>query len=369
MDILARARAMEAAGRSIIHMEIGEPDFPTPSPIVAAGIRALSEGRTHYTPAMGLPALREAISAFYQDRYGIAVPSARVVVTPGGSGALQLVLALLINPGDQIMLTDPGYPCNRHLVRLADGEAVSLGVDASSNFQPGIEQVVSAWSPRTVALLLASPANPTGTLMPLAVMRDICAEVERRNACMIVDEIYHGLVYEQNAPTALALSDHVFVVNSFSKYFGMTGWRLGWMVVPEHYVPYVEKLSQNLFLAASTPAQFAALAAFHPETIAILEERRREFAQRRDYLVTALRELGFDVPVVPGGAFYIYAACGRFSEDSQRFTADLLEMAGVAVTPGGDFGSHRPQTHLRFSYTTSLTNLEEGVRRLRRFLD
>jgi aspartate/methionine/tyrosine aminotransferase len=369
MDILARARAMEAAGRSIIHMEIGEPDFPTPPPIVEAGIRALKEGYTHYTSALGLPALREAISVFYQDRYGVAVPAARIVITPGASGALQLVLALLINPGDEIMLSDPGYPCNRHLVRLAGGEAVSLAVDASTYFQPSAEQVVAAWSPRTAAILLASPANPTGTLIAGEVMRDIFAEVKRRDACMIVDEIYHGLVYDQQATTALALSDQVFVVNSFSKYFGMTGWRLGWMVVPECYVPHVDKLSQNLFLAASTPAQHAALAAFHPDTIAILEARRREFAQRRDYLVTALRDLGFEVPVIPGGAFYVYAGCGRFSNDSQRFCEELLDKAGVAVTPGTDFGHYHPQTHLRFAYTTSLANLEEGVRRLRRFIE
>ena len=369
MDILARARAMEAAGRSIIHMEIGEPDFTTPPRIVEAGIRALREGRTHYTPALGLPALREAISRFYRERYAVDVSPARIVVTPGASGALQLALAMLIDPADQVLLADPGYPCYRHLVRLAEGEAVALNVSAATGFQPTAQQIEAAWSPRTAAMLLATPANPSGTLIAPAVLRDILAVVTAHRACLIVDEIYHGLEYEaERAATALALSDQVFVVNSFSKYFGMTGWRLGWLAVPEPYTTHADKLAQNLFLAASTPAQYAALAAFQPETIAILEDRRREFAQRRDYLVSALRELGFEVPVTPGGAFYIYADCSRFNSDSRAFAAEILEGAGVALTPGSDFGHNRPERYIRFAYTTALANLEEGVRRLRDFL-
>ena len=369
MNILARARAMEAASRSIVHMEIGEPDFPTPRPIVEAGIRALQEGHTHYTPALGLAALRETISAFYRERYAVDVAPARIAITPGASGALQLVLSLLVNPGDQVLLTDPGYPCNRHMVRLAGGEAVVLNVSAETNYQPTAAQVTAAWSPQAAAVMLASPANPTGTLISPAVLKDILAVAAARRGCLIMDEIYHGLVYEDKpAATALALSDQVFVVNSFSKYFGMTGWRLGWLVVPEQYTPHVDKLAQNLFLAASTPAQYAALAAFRPETIAILEDRRREFAQRRDYLLAALRGLGFAVPVTPGGAFYVYADCRRFSADSFGFAADILERAGVAVTPGNDFGHNHPEHYLRFAYTTSLDMLEEGVRRLGEFL-
>ncbi len=369
MNILARARAMEAAGRSIVHMEIGEPDFPTPQPIVDAGIRALQAGHTHYTPALGLPALREAISTFYRKRYGVEISPARIVITPGASGALQLVLALLLNPGDQVLLTDPGYPCNRHLVRLTGGEAVVLNVNAETDYQPTAAQVAAAWSPQVAAVLLASPANPTGTLIAPAVLEEICDLVADRQGCLIVDEIYHGLVYQDEPPmTALAFSDQVFVVNSFSKYFGMTGWRLGWLVVPEQYVSQVDKLAQNLFLAASTPAQYAALSAFEDETIAILESRRREFAQRRDYLLAALCDLGFAVPVTPGGAFYVYADCRRFSADSFGFAAAILEQAGVAVTPGSDFGHNHAEHYLRFAYTTSLVNLEEGVRRLAEFL-
>lgn len=368
MDILARSRALEAAGRRIVHMEIGEPDFTTPAPVVEAGVRALRGGYTHYTTALGLPALRESISAFYRRRYGIAVAPERIVITPGASGALQLALALLLNPGDRVLLSDPGYPCNRQLVRLAGGEPVGLPVEATSAFQPAAEQVRGAWSPRTVALLLASPANPTGTLIGAEALAAIWHEVEARDGALIVDEIYHGLVYGEGAPSALALSERVLVVNSFSKYFGMTGWRLGWLVAPQEVVPHLDRLAQNLFLAAPTPAQHAALAAFEPETIAILEERRREFQRRRDFLVTALRGLGFGVPVVPGGAFYIYADCRRFGPGGVLAEA-LLEQAGVAVTPGSDFGRHRAAEHLRFAYTTSMEQLEEGVARLRACLE
>lgn len=369
MDILARARAMESAGRSIVHMEIGEPDFPTPQPIVEAGIQALRQGYTHYTPALGLTALREAISTFYKERYGADVSPSRIVITPGASGALQLVLALLIDPDEQVLLSDPGYPCNRHLVRLAGGESVILAVNAESNFQPTAEQVAAAWSSRARALLLASPANPTGTLIATETLEDIINVVLDRQGSLIIDEIYHGLIYEKDQDlSALALSDEIFVVNSFSKYFGMTGWRLGWLVVPDHYTPHVDKLAQNLFLAASTPAQYAALSAFEPETIKILERRRLEFSRRRDFLIEALHNLGFVVPVTPGGAFYVYADCRRFSADSFKFASEILERAGVAITPGNDFGINLPERYLRFAYTTSLDRLEEGIRRLHDFL-
>ncbi len=369
MELLARARDLEAAGRSIIHMEIGEPDFPSPAPIVAAGRRALAEGRTHYTPALGLPALREAISGFYRQRYGVSVAPGRIIITPGASGALQLALAVLIDPGREVLIADPGYPSNRHLVRLFDGKAVGLPVGPDTQFQLSAAHIASAWTPATVAALLASPANPTGTLVPEAELAAIAAAVEARGGRLIVDEIYQGLVYG-GAPqgTALGLSERLFAVNSFSKYFGMTGWRVGWLVAPVEYVPAIERLAQNMFLAASTPAQYAAVAAFEPETLAILEERRREFERRRDYLVPALRDLGFAVPLLPGGAFYIYAGCEKFTTDSHAFALALLDEAGVCVTPGLDFGLHQPSRHLRFAYTTSLERLKEGVERLRSYL-
>jgi aspartate/methionine/tyrosine aminotransferase len=366
MDILARARAMEAQGRSIIHMEIGEPDFPTAPAIVQAGIAALEAGRTHYTPALGLPELRAAIAASYPAQ---ARPDAgRVAVTPGASGALQLIFAALVNSGDQVLMADPGYPCNRHFVSLFEGEPRAIPVDASTGYQLNAELVRRHWTARTVAVLLASPSNPTGTLIAPDEMAQIARAVEERGGVLIVDEIYHGLVYGEEAVTALAHSPNLFVVNSFSKYYGMTGWRLGWLVAPASYIPAIDKLAQNIFLAASTPAQYAALAAYGAGAQQELQKRREIFRDRRDFLLPALRELGFEIPLVPQGAFYLYADCSRFTDDSQAFALRLLDQAGVAITPGLDFGSHRAAQHVRFSYANTLDNLREGVARLREYL-
>ena len=368
MDIIARTHALEAQGRSIIHMEVGEPDFPTAEPIIEAGHRALSEGRTRYTASAGISELRQAISDFYHSQYQLTVPPERILVTPGASGALQLATAVLVNPGEQILMADPGYPCNRHFVRLVEGEPVGIPVGANSHYQLDAEQVERYWSAKTVGVLLASPSNPTGTLVSPATLESILDVVQQRGGRVIMDEIYHGLIYDNEAVSALALSDQLFIVNSFSKYFGMTGWRLGWLVAPEAYVRDAEKLAQNLFLAASTPAQYAALAAFIPETLAICEQRRHEFKTRRDFLLPALRELGFTIPLVPQGAFYLYADCSRFTDDSYHFAFDLLDKAGVACTPGIDFGEHLAAQHLRFAYTNSLDKLAEGVERLRKVL-
>ena len=368
MALLARARELEAAGRSIIHMEIGEPDFVTPQPVIDAGISALQAGCTHYTPALGLPALRERIAEHYQRQYRVDVDPQRVIVTPGASAALQLALAVLVNPGDPVLMADPGYPCNRNFVYLLNGQPLGIPVTAASSYQPEVQQLRDYWSERVAALLVASPSNPTGTLLGEQRLREYHAIADAQGGGLIVDEIYHGLVYGKPANTALAISDEIFVVNSFSKYYGMTGWRLGWLIAPQAYVADIDKLAQNLFLAAPTLSQHAALKAFDAENIDILEMRRREFQQRRDYLLPALRAIGFDIPVTPDGAFYLYANCSRFSDDSYRFTARLLEEAGVAITPGIDFGVNRPETHIRFAYTTSLQNLQEGVRRLQAFL-
>jgi aspartate/methionine/tyrosine aminotransferase len=368
MALLARARELEAAGRSIIHMEIGEPDFVTPQPVIYAGIRALAEGRTHYTPAVGLGALRERIAGFYRDRYSIAVPPERIVVTPGASAALQLVMAALVNPGDKVLMADPGYPCNRNFVYLVNGEPVGMAVGEDTGYQPSLEQLKAHWSQNTAALLVASPSNPTGTLLDADTLQSFHDFIRARDGALVVDEIYHGLVYGETAATALAVSEDVFVINSFSKYFGMTGWRLGWLVAPLAMVPEIDKLAQNLFLAAPTVAQHAALRAFDADNLEILETRRKAFRERRDYLLPALRELGFVIPVTPAGAFYLYADCSRFTADSFAFSQRLLEEAGVAITPGTDFGSFRPERHVRFAYTTSLENLQEGVRRLQDYL-
>lgn len=366
MDVLARARALEAQGRSIIHMEIGEPDFPTAQPIVQAGMAALQAGKTHYTPALGLPELRQAIARSYAPR--AQVEAQRVVVTPGASGALQLVFGALLSPGDEVLLADPGYPCNRHFVRLFEGVPVAIPVDAATSYQLTAETIRRRWTPRTVAALLASPSNPTGTVVTDEEMARIARTVEELGGVLVVDEIYHGLTYDVALSSALQCSERVFVVNSFSKYYGMTGWRVGWLVAPREYMPALDKLAQNVFLAANTPAQYAALAALQPKAHGELERRVQLFRERRDYLLPALRRLGFDIPGEPQGAFYLYADCARFSSDSQAFALELLEKVGVAITPGLDFGFHRPEFHVRFSYANTLENLHEGVRRLAAFL-
>jgi aspartate/methionine/tyrosine aminotransferase len=362
MDILARARALEAQGRSIVHLEIGEPDFPTAEPIVRAGIAALETGKTHYTPALGLPQLREAIARSYAPV--AAVEPGCVAVTPGASGALQLIFAALLSPGDEVLMTDPGYPCNRHFVRLFEGKPVSVPVDATSSYQLTAERIRAHWTPRTVAVLIASPSNPTGTIVPEAEMARIVRVVDELGGVLIVDEIYHGLTYGVQPVSVLTQSSRAFVVNSFSKFYGMTGWRVGWVAAPREYIAALDKLAQNIFLAASTPAQYAALAALSPAVRGELERRREVFRQRRDYLLPALRALGFEIPVVPEGAFYLYADSSRLAADSETLASRLLEQAGVAITPGLDFGSNRPQQHVRFSYANTLENLQEAVHRL-----
>jgi len=368
MDLMARAQALEAGGRDVVHMEVGEPDFPTPAPVIEAAQRFIAGGNVFYTHALGLPALREAIAAFYGARYGIDVSPRRVVVTSGASAALLLALGVLIDPGRELLLADPGYPCNRHFVRLFEGKTRAIAVDAASDYQPTAAQVAAHWTPQSRALLVASPSNPTGTLLDLPRLASLWQTVQTRGGTLIVDEIYHGLTYGLDAPTALAVADDVFVINSFSKYFGMTGWRLGWMVVPEACVRDIEKLAQNLYISASAPAQHAALAAFRPETIAILEERRGEFRARRDLLLGGLRDLGFDVAVEPQGAFYIYAGLATLAPDSFRFALDLIDAAGVAATPGLDFGANAPERHMRFAYTVTQEKLARGIERIDAFL-
>ena len=368
LELAGRAAELEAAGRNIVHMEIGEPDFLSPKPVCEAGMRVIETGRLFYTPALGLPVLRETIARFYRTRYGVDVSPSRIIITSGASGALLLAIAVLIDNGDEVLMADPGYPCNRNFVRMMGGVADEIAVGADSGYQLTPELVAQRWTPRTRAVMVASPSNPTGTLMADAALKEIAAIAAARGGVMIVDEIYHGLVYEGDYSTALKFSDQVFVINSFSKYFNMTGWRLGWMVVPEGYLRAFEKLSQNIYLSSPTPSQHAAVAAFEPETIAILEARRAEFKARRDYLLPALRELGFRIPVVPQGAFYIYADCSALCDDSFAFARDLLESAGVAITPGADFGANAADKHVRFAYTNAVPVLAEGVRRIAAYL-
>ena len=368
MELMARAQALEDQGRSIIHLEVGEPDFATASPILEAAQRFLSGGHVHYTAALGLRQLREAISDHYHRRYGLDVSPARIVVTAGASGALLLALGVLVNPGDEWLLPDPGYPCNRHFVRLLEGRPISLPVEAASNYQPTAAQLAASWTSRTRGLLVASPANPTGTLLDFDTMAALVDGVATRGGSLLVDEIYHGLTYGVEAGSALALSDDVFVINSFSKYFGMTGWRLGWLVAPQRYLREIEKLAQNLYIAPSTVAQHAALAAFHPDTTSILEARRHEFSLRRDVLLPGLRQLGFEIAADPRGAFYLYADSNGLAADSFSLAGQLLTEAGVAATPGLDFGSNAPQGHIRFAYTIDRNQIEEGLARMAAYL-
>ena len=373
MEVQTAARTLEAAGRSVVHMEIGEPDFPTPGPVLDAARAALADGGIYYTSALGLPALREAIARHYGDRYGVDVAPERVIVTAGSSAALLLVTALLVNRDEQILMTDPGYPCNRHFVRTLEGEPVAVPVDASTRYQLTADLVAKRWGPRTRGVLIASPSNPTGTTVEPAELARIATTVAERAGRLIVDEIYLGLSYDlapgARPASALALSDDLFVISSFSKYFNMTGWRLGWVVAPERHVRDLEKLAQNLYISPPTLSQRAALACFEPGTIAICEARRDEFRARRDRLVPALRELGFGIPVMPTGGFFVYADTSALAGDSRAFCRDVLEHAGVAITPGVDFGTHRAEAHVRFAYTIAMPKLEDGVERMRRFVE
>ncbi|MDH5692870.1 MAG: pyridoxal phosphate-dependent aminotransferase [Gammaproteobacteria bacterium] len=369
MAILARAKELEAQGHDVIHMEVGEPEFSTPDAVTEAGIVALREGKTHYTPAIGLPELRQAISNYYADQYTQDIPAERIVVTPGSSGALQLITSLILEPDSEVLVTDPGYPCNRHFVRLAGGMPVPVNTDAQNHYQPTLEQIQAVWTPQTRAVMIASPANPTGTVIQSRELARICAFAEQREAYVIVDEIYHGLEFERRQKSAATLSDNVFVINSFSKYFGMTGWRIGWLVAPADLVPQIDKLAQNVFLAPPTVSQYAALEAFSSQTIEELDRRKAIFKERSEYLIPALRELGFSIPSSPDGAFYVYANCEKFSPDSFELANCLLESVHVAVTPGLDFGSHQSSTHLRFTFTNSIERLKQAVTRIERYIN
>jgi aspartate/methionine/tyrosine aminotransferase len=356
-------------GEPMIFLNIGEPDFTAPLAVQEAAERAMRAGRTQYTDATGLPALRERISAWYLERFGLNIAPRRIVVTAGASAALQLACLALVDRDDEVLLPDPSYPCNRHFVAAAEGVPVLIPASAEERFQLSAAKVEAAWSERTRGVLLASPSNPTGTSIDPDEMGRIVAAVRARAGFTIVDEIYLGLSFEERfSHSALAHGDDVISINSFSKYFSMTGWRLGWLVVPEALVPAIERLAQNLYICASTVAQYAALACFEPESIAEYERRRQQFRARRDYLVPALEGLGLTVPVMPDGAFYAWADCSKYSPSSWDFCFDLMRRAHVAITPGRDFGRHRTERFIRLSYASSMEQLTTAVERLRREL-
>ena len=368
MEIVKAAARLQAEGRSIIHMSIGEPDFTAPEPVQAAAHAAISAGATGYTPALGLDALRERIARHYRATLGVDVDPARIAVTAGASAALLLAMAALLGRDAEVLMPDPSYPCNRHFVTAFEGRARLVPCGPEARFQFTSEVVREHWSPATAGVMLASPSNPTGTSITPDALADVLTTVRGLGGFSVVDEIYQGLSYDHAPVTALALADDAIVINSFSKYFGMTGWRLGWLVAPAALVPTLEKLAQNLFICASAVSQQAGLACFGAEAMAICESRRQQFQARRDYLVPALRRAGLTIPVVPDGAFYIYADVSRYTTDSWQFAFDLLNDAGVCVVPGRDFGLHDPQRWVRVSYATSLDNLQEAVRRIERFL-
>ncbi|NJD05803.1 MAG: pyridoxal phosphate-dependent aminotransferase [Methylococcaceae bacterium] len=368
MELLGRAKELERAGADVVHLEIGEPDFPTPAPIIQAAQAALVSHDIKYTPAGGLPELRERIAHHYRERYGVDVPARRIFLTPGASGALLLALSALIEPRQRVLLTDPGYPCYRNFVKALHGIPQGIGVAEDIDFQLTSDALERAWSNAAGGLILASPANPTGAIVSRQQLAELTEQIDRRGGFYISDEIYHGLEYGTPCASALELSERSFVINSFSKYFGMTGWRLGWLVVPKDYAELIERLAQNLFIAAPTLSQFAALAAFESGTIAELERRRLEFQRRRDFLHQAMPALGFGLGEPPSGAFYLYADCSKLSADSYRFCEELLESAQVALTPGKDFGELQPERYVRFAYTRPVDQLAVAVERIRNFL-
>ena len=382
MEIQTLARQVEAQGRDVVHLEIGEPDFTTPRPIVEAAKRALDSRPMFYTPAMGTTELRAAISRFYRDRYGLDVPASRIVVTAGSSAALLLAFGVLLDAGDEVLLSDPSYPCNRHFVSTLGGVPRLVPVGPQTRYQLTAEGARRNWGERTRIVMVATPSNPTGTMLTAGEIEELAALCREKGGTLLVDEIYHGLVYGEigSPPTrgrpaeargrhsAVEAGEDVIVINSFSKYFQMTGWRLGWMVVPPALAREVEKLAQNLFISPSAIAQHAALACFEPETIAIVEARREDLDRRRRYLIPALESLDFKVPVVPQGAFYVYADCSGLTPDSFTFARDVLVKAGVAFTPGKDFGRNEPERHVRIAYTQPIALLEEAIERIRRYL-
>lgn len=379
--VMEVAKAATALASQVAHtnapmvfLNIGEPDFTAPPLVQAAAQAAIRDGITQYTAATGLAALRERISDWYASRFSLSIAPERIVVTAGASAALHLACMALIEPGDEVLMPDPSYPCNRHFVSAAEGRAVLLETGPEQRFQLTAAQIARAWGPRTRGVLLASPSNPTGTSIHPDELRRIHALVKSHGGVTLVDEIYLPLSYDDAfGHSALAIDEQIISINSFSKYFNMTGWRLGWMVVPPALVPVMERLAQNLFICPSTIAQHAALACFEPDSLAIYEARRTEFKVRRDYFIPALRSLGFEIPVEADGAFYVWADCSQLCaklglQSSWEFAFEVMNRAHLAITPGRDFGTAHTARFVRFSTASSMEQLHTAVQRLRAML-
>lgn len=370
MELVKQADALEAQGKPVIHLSIGEPDFPMPQPVHDALLQAVSAQKSRYTAALGLTELREAISNYYRTAFQVNVPARQIVITSGASAALMYACLALINRGQSVLLADPGYPCNKTFVQMAGGLPEFVQTQEEQNFQPSWEDLANQWTHNTAGVLLASPNNPTGTQLRVDAMREIANGVREKGGFLIVDEIYQSLCYDQAAQSILQLTGApgpdtpLVVINSFSKYFGMTGLRLGWMVVPDALLPAIERFAQNLSICPNTPAQWAALACFTPETLAICEQRRQIFKARRDFMVRELPNAGIELHSTPDSAFYIYA---KAPYNSENYCRDLLEKTWVCAVPGKDFSQYRGDEMLRLSYANSMENLELAIERIHQF--
>jgi aspartate/methionine/tyrosine aminotransferase len=370
MELVQRAQALQAQGKPVIHLSIGEPDFTAPPAVLQALNLATSKGLTQYTAALGIAPLRKAISQYYGDRFNVDIAPSRIIVTAGASAALSLASCALVNPGDRVLMTDPSYPCNRHFVAAFDGVPDAVEVGPDTRFQMTSDLVDKHWKKAgedASGVLLATPANPTGTSIPFSELTKIVDQVKDKNGFSIVDEIYLGLSYDAKPRSILEHSSDVIVTNSFSKFFHMTGWRLGWLVVPEQAVDTFERLTQNLYICASALAQHAALACFEKDSLAIFDDRAAQFKARRDYLAPELKRLGFEIPAMPDGAFYFYLDCKNLDDNSAALADRLLNEAYVSMVPGADFGANQPNRYMRLSYATQMSQLQEAVARMGKF--
>ena len=368
VELFKQASALQRSGIDIISLGVGEPDFTAAPEVVAAMQQAAGAGKSGYSPPAGLTELREAIAGFYTEQLGSAVDPNRVIVTSGASGALLLAAMALVNPGDEVLMPDPCYPPNRNFIGAAGGTTKLIPTTIANRFQLSDTDIEQHWGASTRGVLIASPSNPTGTSIPREALARLIQQVHARGGFVMMDEIYLSLSYGDTRQSALALDDNVIILNSFSKYFNMTGWRLGWMIVPQHMVEPIEKMAASLAICAPTLAQHGAIACFTPESLALFEQRREAFRQRRDYLVPALKSLNISVPVIPDGAFYVYADISAHSSDSNAFSAALLQGARVAAVAGLDFGPAHAAHTMRFAYTTGLERLQEAVHRMKVFL-
>jgi aspartate/methionine/tyrosine aminotransferase len=365
MELLEKARSMESKGEDIVHMEVGEPGFPTPSFVKKGAMRAIIDDHTFYTHSLGIPELRVRVAQHYLETYHVNIPPDRIIITNGTSGAFLLLFGALFERGSLLAISDPGYPCYKNIAIFMDADTLQVPVSEDSRFEITAAHLEHA-EKAPDALVLANPSNPTGTIYEDTALSSLYQYLSSHNRLLIVDEIYAGLYYDKKPATALTISDNIIVVSGFSKTFAMTGFRLGWMVVPESIVRPLQKCAQNLFISPPSISQYAALSAFdNPDEIEIM---RKTYQERRDFLVPRLKNLGFSIPFYPDGAFYIYSGIGKWNIDSMDFANRALLEAGVAITPGYDFGSFRANTHIRFSYTESLEKLKKGCDRLELWL-